>query len=115
PDYWYHDGQIAVNAATPSTVDWELVRKCFGTMRGGVVRQAVSGAPIANAEVFLIVGDKSFKRTTDELGRYSFDQRVPLGLDNVPVTYDVRAPPPVGSPSGSQPGSAQVHFERCGD
>src|SRR5205085_6147453 len=29
--------------------------------------------------------------------------------------YEVRAPPPAGSPRGSQPGSAQVRFEHCGD
>lgn len=116
PGYWFQERSVTVDAAAPQELDYELVRKCQGTIRGGVVRVQQTNAVVANSVVRLQLTTFFFVSvTTNAAGEYSFNRPVDLGYNNTPIGYPVQAFPPPGSPVGSASGFSTFVLDECGD
>ncbi|MGH3071071.1 MAG: Ig-like domain-containing protein [Gaiellaceae bacterium] len=114
--YWDQSLSVTVDATTPQERNYELLRKCQGTIRGGTVRIRQTGAVVPSTTVRLQLSSFQFlSTTTNSEGRFSFDRLVDLGPGNTPIGYSVQAFPPPGAPPGSTSGFATFLLEECGD
>ena len=114
-EYWAQHTSVTATAETEATVGFELVRKCYAAIGGGVVHRQGTSIPVANAQVQLYGGDLNVYTTTNAQGVFRFDRQVPLGQNNQQITYTLAVSPPPGSPSGSQ-GSFQLkQIKDCGE
>ena len=113
--YWPQELSATVDPAAPQERNYELLRKCQGTIRGGTVRVQQTNALVANAVVRLTLSSFQFVQVlTNAQGEFTFNRLVDLGHENTPVHYSVQAFPPAGSPSGSASGFSTFFLESCG-
>ena len=115
--YWYLDAYTTIAENKESPIQYELLKKCSGKLKDGLVLDYDTKAPIKGAGVAIYANSEytpDMVVQSDENGHFDVGKTVELGYNN--GTRQVRAypTPPASSPAGSTGYNGYFTLSLCG-
>jgi uncharacterized protein YkwD/plastocyanin len=113
-NYWWADRQLRAELGTPAApVEFELLKKCYGTVGKLTLRWLGTEEPVVGALATLVSANRP--GVSDADGEVNFDWPVALGYNNSPATHVVEVKLPPDYPLTIPKRDVDFGLTSCGD